>query len=136
MFTSSHSPSRRAVLAGRTISGLVIAFLFLDAAMKLVPFQPVIDAMTTLGFDFSPALARMLGSLLLLCTVIHVIPRTRLLGAILLTGFLGGAMAIQMRAGNPLFTHILFGGYLCLLLWVGLLLRSPDLRVTLFKGAR
>jgi hypothetical protein len=118
---------------GRILSGLTIAFLLMDAAMKLVPMQPVIDAMQTLGFDGTDALARGLGVLLLLCTMLYAVPRTSLLGAILLTGYLGGAMAIHLRAGSPLFSHVLFGAYLGLALWAGLLARCSQIRSLLFN---
>ena len=113
---------------GRTLSGLTVAFLLLDAAMKLAPLRLVIDAMQDLGFASTDSLARGLGVLLLGCTVLYAVPRTALLGALLLTGYLGGAIAVQLRAGNPLFSHILFGGYVGLALWTGLLLRSSQLR--------
>ena len=69
-----------------------------------------------------------IGVLLLACTVLYVIPRTSILGAILLTGYLGGAVASQVRVGNPLFTHILFPVYFACLLWAGLYLRDNRLR--------
>lgn len=120
------------VWAGRVLSGLVIAFLLLDASMKLVPLQVVMDAMHGLGFGGSTALARGLGVLLLVCTVLYAIPRTTLLGALLLTGYLGGAIAIQLRAGSPLASHVLFGAYVGLAMWGGLLLREGLLRSMLF----
>ena len=113
---------------GRVISGLVIAFLLLDAAMKLVPLKPVIDAMRGLGFSGGDSLARGMGILLLTCTLLYAVPSTAPLGALLLTGYLGGAIAVQLRAGNPWFSHVLFGGYVGIALWAGLLLRSVALR--------
>jgi hypothetical protein len=118
---------------GRILSGLTIAFLLMDAAMKLVPVQPVIDSMQALGFVSTDALARGLGVLLLICTIIYAVPKTALLGAILLTGYLGGAIAIHLRAGSPIFSHILFGAYLGLALWAGLLARSSHIRSVLFN---
>ena len=112
----------------RILSGLVIAFLLIDAGMKLVPVKPVIETMQNLGFISTPDLARTLGVLLLVCTLLYAIPRTSLVGAVLLTGYLGGAMAIQLRIGNPIFSHILFGGYIGVLLWAGLLLRNKNVR--------
>lgn len=123
------------VWIGRALSGLAVAFLLFDAAMKLVPIKPVIDAMQALGFNGGDALARGLGVLLLACTVLYATPRTAPLGALLLTGYLGGAIAVQLRAGNPLFSHVLFGGYVGLALWAGLLLRSGPLRSALFPPA-
>lgn len=113
---------------GRILSGIVIAFLLMDAGMKLPPVQPVIEAMQGLGFISTPTLARTLGVLLLVCTLFYAIPQTSLLGAVLLTGYLGGAIAINVRAGTPLFSHILFGGYIGVLLWAGLLLRNKKIR--------
>jgi hypothetical protein len=120
------------VWIGRVLSGLTITFLLLDAAMKLVPLQPVIDSMQDLGFTSTPSLARMLGVLLLACTVLHAVPRTALLGAILLTGYLGGSIATHLRAGSPLFSHVLFGAYVGVALWAGLLARSRATRAQVF----
>jgi len=119
---------------GRILAGLAVAFLILDAAMKLVPLQPVIDAMHELGFAGTSGLARGLGVLLLACTILYAIPRTALLGAILLTGYLGGAIAVQLRAGSPLFSHILFGAYIGLILWAGLLARNSQVRSLFLAG--
>lgn len=129
MTVSSLSP--KAVWAGRVLSGLVIAFTVLDATMKLIPVAPVMDAQQQLGFDDSIGLTRGLGALLLACTVLYAIPRTALLGAVLLTGFLGGAIAIHLRIGSPLLTHVLFGFYIGVLLWVGLFLRNRTARLLL-----
>ena len=79
-------------------------------------------------------MARKLGALLLAGTLLYVWPRTSLLGAILVTAFLGGAVATHVRLGNPLFTHVLFGVYVGVLMWAGLVLRDPRLR-TLLTGS-
>ena len=129
---SNHSPS---LWIGRILSGLVIAFAALDSAMKLVPLRPVLEAQSGLGFPDSPGLARALGLLLLACTILHALPRTAVLGAVLLTGFLGGTIAIHLRSGNPLLTHTLFGLYIGAMLWAGLLLRRPELRAWFFSPA-
>jgi hypothetical protein len=84
--------------------------------------------MQTLGFNSTDTLARGLGVLLLVCTSLYVFPKTALLGALLLTGYLGGAIAIQLRSGNPLFSHILFGGYIGIFMWAGLLIRNGQIR--------
>lgn len=123
-----------ALWTGRILSALVVAFLFMDAGMKLVPIKPVIDAMQGLGFESTDALARGLGVLLLACTLLYAFPSTAPLGAVLLTGYLGGAMAVQLRAGHPWFSHVLFGGYLGLALWIGLLLRHGQLRSLLLPS--
>lgn len=113
---------------GRFLSGLVIAFLLIDAIMKLIPLESVLIASTDLGFVSTVGLARGLGILLLVFTVLYAFPKTSLIGAILLTGYLGGAIAIHLRLQSPLFSHLFFGGYLGIMLWAGLLLRSPQLR--------
>ena len=116
--------------AGWVMSGLVIAFLLLDSTMKLLALPIVLEASGPLGFH-GPDMARGLGVLLLVCTLLYVAPWTAVLGAILLTGYLGGAVATQVRAGSPLFTHILFGVYLGVFVWAGLYLRDPRIRTLL-----
>jgi hypothetical protein len=120
--------SNASLWAGRVLSGLVIVFLLFDGAIKLIPLQVVTDTMIELGYSGSVDLARLLGALTLLCTILYAIPRTSILGAILLTGYLGGAMATHLRIGNPLFTHLLFGLYLGVMAWGGLYLRDARLR--------
>lgn len=118
-------------LTGRLLSGLAVLFLLMDAAMKLPPLAIVGETMATLGWPSDPATARMLGILTLIPTLLYIWPRTALLGAILMTGYLGGAVATHVRIASPLFSHILFGVYLGLLLWGGLWFRSPALRAIL-----
>jgi uncharacterized membrane protein YphA (DoxX/SURF4 family) len=118
--------SNTAIWAGRIMSGLVIAFLLLDGVMKLVPLDIVVVTSEQLGIPAS--LARTLGVLTLVCTVLYAIPRTSVLGAILLTGYLGGAIYTHLRVGSPIFTHLLFGVYLGLMIWGGLYLRDERLR--------
>jgi hypothetical protein len=122
---------RRSYWAGWAMSGLVIAFLLLDATMKLLALPVVLQASAGLGFPASAAMARELGVILLLCTLLYATPRTAVLGAILVTGYLGGAVAAKVRIDAPLFSHILFGVYLGLLAWGGLYLRDPRLRALL-----
>ena len=111
---------------GRIMSGLVIAFMLLDGAMKLVPLDVVVTTSEQMGIPGS--LARTLGVIGLLCTLLYAAPRTSVLGAVLLTGYLGGAIASHLRLGDPIFTHTLFGLYLGLLAWGGLYLRDARLR--------
>ena len=118
---------------GRVFSGLAIAFLFFDGVIKLPPIKPVIDTLQALGFNPTNSLARGLGILCLICTMLYAIPKTSLLGAILLTGYLGGAMAIQIRAENPIFSHILFSCYVGFFMWAGLLIRNGQVRSVLFS---
>jgi hypothetical protein len=117
--------------AGYAMSGLVIAFMLFDAGAKLVPLDVVIKSTAELGYAPSTGLARGLGVLALGCTALYAIPRTAVLGAILLTGYMGGAVASHLRVGDPLFTHMLFGVYLAVLAWGGLFLRDRRIRVLL-----
>lgn len=129
------APSRAASRTGWVLSGILILFLVVDGAIKLVPIQIVLDTMAELGWPADPAKARILGILTLGCTVLYAVPRTSVLGAILLTGYLGGAMATHMRIDNPLFSHLLFGLYLGIIAWAGLWLREPRLRALIpFKS--
>ena len=120
--------SRGMLWAGRILSGLVVLFLIFDGAIKLVPLPIVTETMQQLGYPATTELARSLGVLLLICTALYVWPRTALLGAVMLTGYLGGAIATHVRIGNPLFSHTLFGVYLGLLIWGGLYLRDAEIR--------
>ncbi|MCE4224883.1 DoxX family protein [Methylobacterium sp. C25] len=115
-------------LAGRIMSGLVIVFLVFDGGIKLIPIAPVTETMQALGWPASVEMARGLGVVTLICTLLYATPRTSVLGAILLTGYLGGAMATHLRVGSPIFSHLLFGLYLGLLAWGGLYLRDARLR--------
>lgn len=113
------------VWTGRVLSGLAVAFLLFDAAGKLMMPSFVVTAFNMLGFPLQLGLG--IGIILAVCTLVYAIPRTAVLGAILLTGFLGGAVAIQLRAGTPMFETIfpvLFG----VLVWAGVLLREDRLR--------
>lgn len=112
--------------AGRAMSGLAMAFLAFDTTIKLLKIEPVVTAFAALGYD--PAVARPIGVVILACLVLYAIPRTAVLGAVLTTGLLGGAMASHVRIDSPLFTHTLFSVYLGLLVWGGLWLRDPRLR--------
>src|ERR1700720_2739107 len=120
--------AKPALWLGRVLSGLVIVFLLFDGAIKLVPWPVVTETMDRIGYGSSENLARSLGVITIACTVLYAIPPTSILGAILLTGYLGGAMASHLRIGSPLFTHTLFGLYLGLILWGGLWLRYRSLR--------
>jgi hypothetical protein len=118
-------------LLGRVLSGLVIVFMLFDGAIKLVPWPVVTESMEKIGYGSSETLARSLGVISLVCTILYAIPPTSFVGAILLTGYLGGAMASHLRIGSPLFTHVLFGFYLGLMVWGGLWLRDGSLRTLL-----
>jgi len=113
--------------AGWATSGLAIAFLLMDASMKLLALPVVLQAQEALGFQ-GEGTARLLGAILLGCTLLYAAPQTAALGAIMLTGYLGGAVAVKLRIGDPLLTHVLFGVYLGALVWGGLYLRDARLR--------
>jgi hypothetical protein len=117
----------RTIWVGWAMSGLAVAFLLMDSTMKLMALPIVLETSGPLGFPGAD-MARGLGTVLLVCTLLYVAPRTAVLGAILLTGYLGGAVATQVRVGSPLFTHVLFGVYLGVLIWGGLYLRDARLR--------
>lgn len=114
---------------GWVLSGLVIAFLLFDSIIKLVPLDVVVETMNGLGYP--PETARTIGILTLVSTVLYAIPRTSVLGAILLTAILGGAVATNLRVFTPLFSHTLFGVYLGLFVWGGLWFRDERLRALL-----
>ena len=120
--------SRTALWTGRVLSGIAVLFLLFDGAIKLVPIQPVTDSLRELGYPATDSFARFLGVVTLLCTALYAWPRTALLGAVLLTAIMGGAIASHLRLGDPLFSHTLFGVYLGLLFWVGLWLRDERVR--------
>ena len=125
--------SRPAVWGGRMLSGLAVAFMLFDGGIKLVPLPVVTETMGQIGWPATPEMARGLGLLALVCTALYAAPRTSLIGAILLTGYLGGAIATQLRIGAPLFSHILFGVYLGLMVWGGLMLRDTRVRALLLR---
>ncbi|MGK6306925.1 DoxX family protein [Variovorax sp. DT-64] len=112
--------------AGRVLSGLVVLFLLFDGLIKVVELPVVGETLVQLGYQ--PGLGFGLGVLTLAIALLYAWPRTALLGAILLTGLLGGAIATHLRVGSPLFSHLLFGAYIGLMAWGGLFLRDEKLR--------
>ena len=118
--------SKKALWAGRIVSALPVLFLLMDGIMKLIKPAPVVDATVKVGYPATTIVP--LGIVLLVCTILYVIPRTSIIGAILLTGYLGGAVASHVRVGDPLFTHVLFPVYLGVMIWLGLYLRDNLLR--------
>jgi hypothetical protein len=130
-FADAAPVSTSALWSGRVLSGLVIVFLLFDGAIKLVPWPVVTETMDRMGYGSSETLARSLGLITLVCTVLYAVPPTSILGAILLTGYLGGAIASHVRIGSPLFSHVLFGFYLGLMVWGGLWLRDRNLRAVM-----
>ena len=118
--------SKGRLWTGRIMSALPALFLLVDGVGKLIKPAPVVEGTVQLGYPESVLLG--LGIVLLTCTILYTIPRTAILGALLLTGYLGGAIATHVRVGSPLFSHILFPVYLAVLIWGGLYLRDERLR--------
>lgn len=118
--------SKTALWTGRILSGVSVLFLLFDSAIKLIQAAPVLEGMPRLGWPAS--LAVPLGTILLICVILYVIPRTSVLGAILLTGYLGGAVATHTRIGDPLFSHILSPVYMGIFIWGGLYFRDARVR--------
>jgi hypothetical protein len=114
--------SKKPLWAGRIMSAGAALFLLFDATIKLMVIPPVVESFTRLGFPVH--LSRGIGTLELVCLIAYVIPRTAIPGAILLTGFLGGAVVTHVRVGDPLLSHALFPAYVGALVWGGLLLRG------------
>lgn len=113
---------------GRVLSGLVILFFLMDAAMKIPPVQPVVDTMGQLGWPTDAGTARILAALMLGSVALYAWRPTSVLGAVLMTAYLGGAVATHARMGSPLLSHTLFGVYVGIIAWAGLWLREPRLR--------
>ncbi len=124
--TRTAAPADTRLWAGRIMTGLALAFLLFDGLVKFTRISAVVEASNQLGFplDLNPGI----GILLLVCVAAYAFPRTSVLGAILLTGYLGGAVAMHVRVGNPLLSHVLFPTYIGALIWGGLYLRDARLR--------
>jgi hypothetical protein len=119
------SVSAAQLWTGRVLSGVVFLLLLADAVAKLLKAGPAVAG--TVGLGYPEGLVVPVGALLIAGAALYAIPRTSLLGAIYLTGYLGGAVATHVRIGNPLFTHVLSGVYVAALMWGGLVLRTPRL---------
>ena len=116
----------KALWTGRLLSGLAVLFLTFDAAVKVLKLGPAIEATTQLGYPESVIVT--LGLIEIGGLILYLIPRTSVLGVVLWTGYLGGAVASHVRVGNPLFSHALFPIYIAALLWIGLGLRDRRVR--------
>lgn len=129
------SNSKAKLWTGRVLSGLSIAFLLFDGAIKFFMEKLPPEALEA-NAPLQWPLERMplVGTILLICLLLYIIPRTAVLGAILLTGYFGGAIASHVRVGNPLFTHTLFPIYIAILVWLGLYLRDPRVKNCLAKN--
>jgi DoxX-like family len=124
--TTAVPTSKKKFWAGVLLSALAVLFLLFDSVIKLLKIAAVVESFARLGYPDD--LARGIGTLELVCLVLYLVPRTSVLGAILLTGFLGGAVSTHVRVGDPLLSHVLFPIYVGLLLWGGLYLREERLR--------
>jgi hypothetical protein len=125
----THASSSSAMTrTGYALSGIVVLFLLMDITFKLLALPVVLETTGQLGYPATEGFARALGVVLLICTLLYMYPRTAVLGAVLLTAYMGGAVATHIRVGSPLFTHVLFGVYLGLFIWGGLYLRDSRLR--------
>ncbi len=111
---------------GWILSGLSVALLLFDGIIKVMQIQAVVDSFAKLGYP--AGVAAPIGIVLIASVLLYALPRTAVLGAILLTGYLGGAVATHVRAGDPLFSHALVPFYFGLLIWGALYLREPRLR--------
>ena len=127
--TENTQPSRKSLWIGRVLGWFAILFLVFDAAIKILRLPFVLQSFRELGYPESVSLG--IGIVLLACVVLYAIPRTSVLGAVLLTGYLGGATATHVRLMNPWPSHILFPSYVAALLWGSLLLQIPRLRTLL-----
>jgi len=116
----------KTIWVGRILSALAILFLSFDTIVKVLRLPVAIEGTTQLGYPESTVFV--IGIIQLVCLVLYVIPQTSVFGAILFTGYLGGALATHLRIGSPLFTHILFPIYVAALIWGGLYAREPRLR--------
>jgi hypothetical protein len=121
--------SRAQLWTGRGLSAFAVLFLAFDCAIKLLQVSFATQATLELGYPASSVFA--IGVIELVCLVAYLIPRTSVLGAVLLTGYLGGAIATHVRIGNPVFTHVLFPLYIAAFIWGGLYSREPGLRAFL-----
>lgn len=130
--TIHHAPaaiSRGARRTGLVLSGLAVLFLLFDITIKLMASPEAIEGTSALGWP--PELLLPLGIIESICLVVYLVPRTAPFGAVLWTGYLGGAIATHLRVGNPLFSHVLFPVYVAVLIWGGLYLRDTRVRALL-----
>ena len=127
----TNSVSKSSLWTGRVLSGLAILFFTMDGVFKLIKPAPVVETCVKLGLPESTITP--IGCLLLLCTVIYAIPRTAFFGAILLSAYLGGAIAIHVRAQDPTFP-IVFPAIFAVITWAGITLRNPKLRALVTAG--
>ena len=125
-YAAPNSVSTKRLWSGRVLSGLGALFMLFDGVIHILKITPVVDAFAQLGFPLGAS--RALGVIEIICVAIYLLPSTSVLGAILLTGYLGGAIATQVRVGAPLFSTTLFPVYVALFIWGGLYFRDERVR--------
>jgi DoxX-like family len=130
----SRKRSTRAVWAGRILSAVAVLFLAFDAVIKVLMLPWVVEASAKIGFQANTILV--LGIIQVVCLATYLIPRTAVVGAVLWTGYLGGAIATHVRLGDPLLSHTLFPIYVAVLLWGGLWLRDRRVSALLAPSPR
>jgi hypothetical protein len=123
---TSASVTKKARIAGSVLTTLVALFLTFDTVIKVLTLAPAVEGTTALGYPADRVFP--IGVIELVCLALYLVPRNSVLGAILLTGYLGGAIATHVRIGSPLMSHTLFPIYVAALVWGGLYLREPRLR--------
>jgi len=126
--------SNKQLWTGRVVSGLAMLFLLFDSVIKVLRLPPAIEGTVQLGYPESVVLG--IGLVQMVCLVAYAVPRTAIIGAVLMTGYLGGAIATHVRLGNPLFSHVLFPIYVAALVWGGLFLRDGRLRAIVALRSR
>lgn len=119
-------PGAKAAWSGRVLSGIALLFLLADALMKVLELPAAVQGTMKVGYPENVVFP--LGVVQLVCLAAYLVPRTAVLGAILWTGYLGGAVATHVRVGDPILTHVLAPVYVALFLWGGLWLRDARLR--------
>ena len=124
--TAARPIPRAATRIGQALTVLLTLFFLFDALPKLLSLPVVVEATVAMGF--APSAVPIIGGVLLTCVVLYLVPRTAILGAVLLTGYLGGAVCAQLRIEAPLFGNVLTPVYFGIVVWVALYLRSPQLR--------
>jgi DoxX-like family len=126
VLTSARPLPRAATRIGQALTVFLTLFFLFDSLTKLLQLPVVVEATKQMGF--TPSAVPIIGAVLLVCLVLYLIPRTAILGAVLLTGYLGGAVCAQLRIEAPLFGFVLAPVYFGIVVWVALYLRSPQLR--------
>lgn len=127
--SSENVAASKTIWAGRVLSALAVLFLLFDSVIKVMKLPAAVEGTVKLGFP--EGVIAGIGVVQLLCLALYVVPRTAVAGAVLLTGYLGGAIATHVRIGSPLLSHTLFPIYVAALIWGGLYLREARLRALL-----